>query len=196
MKRGWGVRLAALALLSACGRSGAAGGTATAPEPPHRSEAPTPGALPAVCVTTGPETCFDATDDNCNGIIDEGCGLETGPVQFAIAWEPSKVDVDLLVTDPAGELAEVGRPLASGLTKQRDCPGRNEECRGKNLENVYLDGPEAPRGRYGVRIVLESLGGESPPIRVRFGARVGSRSFGQEVVLDRVDAVQEFTFTL
>src|SRR6476646_1404627 len=69
------------------------------------------------CISTGPERCFDATDDNCNGIIDEGCGVETGAVQFVIAWEPPGVDVDLLVTDPAGELAEVGRPLSSGLVK-------------------------------------------------------------------------------
>ena len=148
------------------------------------------------CVTSGPETCFDATDNNCNGVIDEGCGVETGPLQFIIAWEAPKADVDLLVTDPAGELAEVGRPLASGLTKQRDCPGRSDECRGRNLENVYLNGPEAPRGHYGVRVVLESLGGESPPIRVRFGARVGPRTYGEELVLERAEAVRELGFEL
>lgn len=122
--------------------------------------------------------------------------METGPVQFVIAWEAAKTDVDLLVTDPAGELAEVGRPLASGLTKQRDCPGRNDECRGKNLENVFLDGPEAPKGKYSVRVVLESLGGEPPPIRVRFGARVGPRSYGQEIVFERAEAKHHLEFTL
>lgn len=147
------------------------------------------------CVSGGPERCFDATDDNCNGIIDEGCGIETGPVQFAIAWEPARVDVDLLVTDPAGELAEVGRPLASGLVKQRDCTGRNNECRGRNLENVYLEGPEAPRGTYKVRILLESLGGENPPVTVRFGARAGGRSYNFLVRLDRLQAAYEGDFS-
>jgi hypothetical protein len=148
------------------------------------------------CVSTGPERCFDATDDNCNGIIDEGCGVETGPVQFAIAWEQPGADVDLLVTDPSGELAEVGRPLASGLVKQRDCPGRGAECRGRNMENVYLDAADAPRGTYRVRIVLESLGNESPPVRVRFGARVGGRSYGTVVKLERQTSGYEANFAL
>jgi hypothetical protein len=44
--------------------------------------------------------------------------------------------------------------------------------------------------------VLESLGGESPPVRVRFGARVGPRSFAEEFVLERTEAVREMTFGL
>jgi len=32
----------------------------------------------------GPEICGNAIDDNCNGIIDEGCGLRTGKVQFEV----------------------------------------------------------------------------------------------------------------
>jgi tRNA (guanosine-2'-O-)-methyltransferase len=153
-------------------------------------------AEPSACISTAPERCFDATDDNCNGIIDEGCGIETGPVQFAVAWEPARVDVDLLVTDPAGELAEVGRPLASGLVKQRDCPGRSNECRGQNLENVYLDAPEAPRGTYRVRVVLESLAGQNPPVLVRFGARIGQQTYGMTLRLDQPQGGYETTFTL
>lgn len=152
--------------------------------------------LPAACVSLAPEACFDATDDNCNGVIDEGCGVETGPAQFVIAWDQPKADVDLLVADPSGELSEVGRPLGSGLTKQRDCPGRSDECHGKNFENVYLDAPEAPRGTYAVRIVLENLGGETPPIRVRFGVRLGPRSYGATVRLERQEAAYETRFSL
>lgn len=150
--------------------------------------------LPSACVTSAPERCFDATDDNCNGVIDEGCGVDTGPVQFLIAWEAAKADVDLLVTDPAGELAEVGRTLGSGLTKQQDCPGKEDECQSGNMENVFLDASQAPKGKYSVRIVLESLNGESLPIRVRFGGRLGSRSFGREIVLDRVDSTHQQDF--
>ncbi|MGC4093369.1 MAG: hypothetical protein QM756_36845 [Polyangiaceae bacterium] len=184
--------LIAAASLCACGaRSNGSGRAATAG--PAANVAVTEG---GACVSTAPERCFDATDDNCNGLIDEGCGVETGPVQFTVAWEPARVDIDLLVTDPAGELAEVGRPLASGLVKQRDCPGRSNECRGQNLENVYLDGPEAPRGVYRVRVVLENLGGQNPPVHVRFGARVGQRSYSLGLRLDQPQAAYESKFTL
>lgn len=151
---------------------------------------------PGGCVTSGPERCFDATDNNCNGVIDEGCGVDTGPVQFAIAWEGPLADVDLLVTDPIGELAEVGRTPRSGLRKQRDCPGKEDECSTGNMENVFLDAPEIPRGTYRVRIVLERLNGEDLPVLVQFGGRLGSRSFRREVVLDRVDAAYQEEFAL
>ena len=159
------------------------------------------GTVPAslaqkACTPTGPELCFNATDDNCNGIIDEGCGLRTGLVQFAIAWDEPKADVDLRVFDPSGELVEVGRPARSGLVKERDCPGRNNECRGQNLENVYLGDGDPLRGEYRVRIRLEALGGENPPIRVAFGARVGPKTYSATVSLDAPEAEQELTFRL
>jgi tRNA (guanosine-2'-O-)-methyltransferase len=190
--------LGTLALCFACrANHGAPAATKGASEPSGAQLTPLEVA-DSGCISTGPERCFDATDDNCNGVIDEGCGVETGAVQFAIAWEPAGVDVDLLVTDPGGELAEVGRPLASGLVKQRDCPGRGGECRGQNFENVYLDAgaAEVMRGSYRVRVVLESLGGEGPPVKVRFGARVGGRSFGGTVRLERVGTGYEGSFVL
>src|ERR1700733_1512749 len=39
--------------------------------------APAGVTLAQACTPTGPELCFNAVDDNCNGVIDEGCGLET-----------------------------------------------------------------------------------------------------------------------
>ena len=148
------------------------------------------------CSPTGPELCFNATDDNCNGIIDEGCGLHTGLVQFAIAWDEPRADVDLRLFDPSGELIEVGRTARSGLVKERDCPGRNNECHGQNLENVYLSDGEPLRGEYRVRIRLEALGGENPPIHVAFGARVGPKTYSQTVSLDAPEAERELLFRL
>jgi len=148
------------------------------------------------CSPTGPELCFNATDDNCNGIIDEGRGLHTGLVQFAIAWDEPRADVDLRLFDPSGELIEVGRTAHSGLVKERDCPGRNSECHGQNLENVYLSDGEPLRGDYRVRIRLEALGGENPPIHVAFGARVGPKTYSQTVSLDAPEAERELLFRL
>ncbi len=183
------------ALLGACARPAASSGSAEA------NAGLVLGTVPAslaerACTPSGPELCFNATDDNCNGIIDEGCGLRTGLVQFAIAWDEPKADVDLRVFDPSGELVEVGRPARSGLVKERDCPGRNNECRGQNLENVYLSDGDPLRGEYRVRIRLEALGGENPPIRVAFGARVGPKTYSVQVSLAAPEAEQELVFRL
>jgi tRNA (guanosine-2'-O-)-methyltransferase len=160
--------------------------------------APPETSLEQVCMPTGPELCFNAIDDNCNGVIDEGCGLQTGVLQFMIAWAASAVDVNLVVTTPKNERVpdERTRSTPSGFHLDRDCPG-DEGCLGQNVENVYLDGFDPPRGRYVVEIVLVNLHGIDPPVRVRFGARLGARSVGFDVDLaPGEDARKTFTFDL
>jgi hypothetical protein len=152
--------------------------------------------LDVACTPTGPELCFNARDDNCNGIIDEGCGVHTGLVQFAIAWSEPTADVDLEVLDPTGELAETGHPTKSGLVKELDCPGPNNECRGQNMENVFQQEADPVRGRYRVRVRLEKLGGSLPPIRVTLGARVGPKSYSARLELSRPEETRELDFQL
>jgi hypothetical protein len=180
-------------LFAACGGSGAAR--------PVGDQVKRVTASPGVvvrraCTPSGPERCFDALDDNCNGIIDEGCGVNTGLVQFAIAWEEPNADVDLDVTDPNGELVEVGRATQAGLVKERDCPGRHSECRGQNLENVFLEEGDPERGEYRVRIRLEKLGGAEPPIRVTLGARVGPKTYAFELELANPEEEREIVLEL
>jgi tRNA (guanosine-2'-O-)-methyltransferase len=145
---------------------------------------------------TAPETCFDARDDNCNGIIDEGCGVHTGLVQFVIAWDKPTADVDLNVTDPNGELSDVARRTQSGLIKERDCPGASAECRGQNLENVYLEEGDPLRGAYRVRVRLEKLGNEDPPVSVTLGARVGPKTYAFEFQLSALEEERELVVEL
>ena len=151
--------------------------------------------LVSATTTTAPEVCANAADDNHNGLIDEGCGLSLGLVQFLAGWSASKADVDLRVIDPNGELIEVGRVARSGLTKDRDCPGRGSECQGKNLENVYLAEGEPVKGEYRLRLRLESLGGEAPPIRVTLGTRLGATSRSYEVELETPESEREIRLT-
>ena len=148
------------------------------------------------CTPIGPEVCENALDDNCNGVIDEGCDERVGLVQFVIAWDKPGADVDLRVVDPNGELVEVGRPAESGLLKERDCPGRGGECRGKNTENVFLESGEPLRGTYSIKVRLESLGGETTPIPVRFGARLGPKTYAAELILERPEAERELSLRL
>jgi len=154
--------------------------------------------LETACTPSGIEKCFDAHDDNCNGVIDEGCGLHTGILQFAIAWEAVEADVDLNVYDPNGEIARLGEPTSSGLVKDRDCPQMSNECQGQNIENVYLSEGDPKRGVYRVVIRLDKLGGAVAPVRVRLGARVGQRPFGMVVDLSPGSGTEEksFEFTL
>jgi hypothetical protein len=158
-----------------------------------RSDAPV---LERASVTTAPELCGNALDDNGNGLADEGCGTTTSAVSFLIAWDEPNADVDLRVVDPNGELVEVGRPSESGLVRERDCPGREGECRGKNLESVYQEQGEPAAGKYVARILLVSLGGGDPPVVVRFSARLGARAYGATVTLPRVDSDWQMPFTL
>lgn len=149
--------------------------------------------LESACTPTGVELCFNARDDNCNGVIDEGCGLHSGILQFTVAWEEQEADVDLNVTDTTGELARKnGEATAGGLQKDRDCP---HECHGQNVENVFLaEGEEPRRGRYRVVVRLDKLNGATAPIRVRLGARVGQRSFGMGIDLSPGPGTEEKTF--
>jgi tRNA (guanosine-2'-O-)-methyltransferase len=153
-------------------------------------------ALETACTPSGFELCFDAYDNNCNGVIDEGCGLQTGILQFAIAWSES-VDVDLRVSGPDGSLAPQDEPSTAGLIKDRDCKGgSNDGCHGQNVENVFLTEGWPRRGRYDVAVRLEDPREVSGPVKVRLSARIGQRHFTSLVELKHRNDERKFEFTL
>ncbi|MCL2723758.1 MAG: hypothetical protein FWD69_04915 [Polyangiaceae bacterium] len=152
--------------------------------------------IAVACTPTGPELCFNANDDNCNGVIDEGCGSATGVLQFMAAWGDSPADVDLVVTDPAGSKITRSSPeTASGLKLDKSCP---EDCHGQNIENVYFAGNDPPRGRYVVEVKLVDARGAELPVKVHLSARVGSRTFSTDLTLspDQGEDKRGFTFEL
>jgi len=206
-----GLRCAALLALLGVGGCDSTGHSQQRASSPRASKSASHGASPEAaadvpgvevralepCVPLNYEECFNALDDNCNGAIDEACGTPGGVVQFMIAWDTARADVDLNVMDPNGELIEAGRPSQSGLIKGRDCPGRRQECGGVNLENVFLEGSKAPtRGTYRVNVSLERLGGDEPPIWVTLSARLGAKHYAFEIRLDEPEDERELELPL
>ncbi len=125
-------------------------------------------------------------------MIDEGCGLPLGPLQVALAWSDAEADLELLVTDPNLEAADVGRFLPSGLTKDRDCPGEGAACKGLNVETVYLPEGEPLHGNYSIRVSLERLGRSGDPVKARLGFHIGPQRGAYELRLVRVGEVVVF----
>jgi hypothetical protein len=157
-------------------------------------EPPEHVALQMACTPTGPELCFNAVDDNCNGVIDEGCGVGTGVLQFTIAWKEEAADVNLSVTDPSGATVDAKTRSRGSLRLDRDCPGAAESCGGQNTENVFFEGLDPPRGHYRVDLALADLHGASAPIVVHFSARIGSQTHSADVPLAPGEGSEKKTF--
>lgn len=153
-------------------------------------------AIQTACTPTGVELCFDALDNNCNGIIDEGCGVHTGILQFTIAWQEASVDIDLNVSGPDGKIASGDQATEAGLLKDRDCPGVTKSCYGQNVENVFLTEGRPLAGRYRVVVRLEDLRGVEPPIKVNLSTRIGQRHFSSSLALTKSSQQHAFEFTL
>jgi hypothetical protein len=188
----------AACLLVACGPRTPGRVAAGPPVEPTHVTSPPGTTLVQACTPTGPELCFNAVDDNCNGVIDEGCGEDTGVLQFTIAWGASPADVNLIVVTPASERVpnERARSTSSGFHAQRDCPGE-DGCSGQSIENVSFEGLDPPRGHYSVEIALADLHGADSPVKVRFGARIGGKVVGFDVELSPGDDAQKtFAFDL
>jgi hypothetical protein len=177
--RGTALALATLALLS-CGPTSPG---AASPSVSAKNVVTSEGVVvTSACTPTGPELCFNATDDNCNGVIDEGCGVGTGVLQFMIAWGDSPADVDLVVIDPTGaKINKTSRGSSSGLQFEHNCP--EDGCHGQNIENVYFDGPEPPHGKYVVEVRLADAKGAELPVKIHLSARVGARTYAMDLAM-------------
>jgi tRNA (guanosine-2'-O-)-methyltransferase len=186
--------------LTACGAAvpeAVATRTNEVPQPAGERGGTTASQFEVACLPSGPEVCYNAADDNCNGLIDEGCGTPSALVHIALSWREPDVDVDLDVTSPDGELVEVDKPLQNGLVKLRDCPGDDDDCRGTNSEHVLLQPEHAvPVGTYRVTVRLEAINGAEPPIRVHLSGRLGPRSYASEFDLSSETAERTLSWEL
>lgn len=133
------------------------------------------------------ERCYDAIDDNDNGLVDEGCAQLSGALQFVVAWDHAPANVDLVVLDPHGQAATPGAPTTLGLVHSGDCPGTERRCLGHDWEGVSLEGAEVTAGRYRVRVRLGQSDKAGALARegvvVHLGVRTGGASRGYVTTL-------------
>jgi tRNA (guanosine-2'-O-)-methyltransferase len=110
-------------------------------------------AVQVTCDAGAYEQC-NALDDDCNGIIDDECGYETGAVQITVAWNTG-ADIDLYVTDPSGSTLYYNEQHdRSRIGGHHDHNARGDcrrEQQNPRIENAYWPAP-IHAGRY--KIVL------------------------------------------
>lgn len=108
--------------------------------------------IQAACQPGAAEVC-NGLDDNCNGVIDEGCGYQTGQIQITLAWATG-ADLDMYVTDPMGQtISYMNRQSGSGGVLDHDARGACNASQANNtIENVYWNSPRPPSGQYQVEV--------------------------------------------
>jgi tRNA (guanosine-2'-O-)-methyltransferase len=144
------------------------------------------------CIQGSAEQC-NGLDDNCNGVIDEGCGYQTGNIQVTAAWNSSS-DIDLHVIDPMNEeIYYAHRNSSSGGVLDRDA---NAACSvaPPTVENVYWSA-QPPPGTYRIRLVAYDMcrtAATPVTLSIAVGGRiVGAYSF--TFTYDRQEFVLPFT---
>jgi hypothetical protein len=99
------------------------------------------------------EEC-NAIDDDCNGVIDDECGYESGAIQITVGWN-SGADIDLYVTDPSGATVyynEEHKRSPFGGHLDHDARGNcRREQKNPRIENAYWPAP-ARAGKYRVEL--------------------------------------------
>jgi uncharacterized protein YfaP (DUF2135 family) len=154
--------------------------------------------IPAQCAAGARESC-NAIDDDCNGVIDDGCGYGSGAIQVTVGWDTG-ADIDLYVTDPSGQTLfynEEHRRSASGGHFDHDARG---DCRAEQpsprVENVYWPEP-APTGSYKLELHYFGPCGDHSQTHVTISVVALGRPLGlYRYQLKPEERVQALTFEI
>lgn len=100
------------------------------------------------CTPSGKDLCFDAIDNDCDGVYDVGCGYQSGALQWTLAWK-TRDDLDLHVIDPDGHHVYFNQRQSrgpSGLQLDVDCLGKfGNNCLEQNVENIFTPREKRPQ---------------------------------------------------
>ncbi|MBX3275070.1 MAG: hypothetical protein KF729_32695 [Sandaracinaceae bacterium] len=135
-------------------------------------------AVTHACNPGAAEVC-NGLDDNCNGVIDEGCGYSGGNIQITLAWGTG-ADLDLYVTDPTGFTISYSRTRSpSGGHLDHDARGACVRSQaGATIENVYWNTPNPPRGSYRIEVHNYSGCNVSNLTQATLAIAVGGQTIG------------------
>lgn len=135
--------------------------------------------LPTECKDGAYEEC-NALDDDCNGVIDDECGYESGDVQITLSWNTG-ADLDLYVTDPSGATLyynEKHKRSRIGGHLDHDARGDcRREQQNPRIENVYWPAP-ARVGVYKVELNYFSPCGRASTTEATLSAVVSGQLVG------------------
>jgi tRNA (guanosine-2'-O-)-methyltransferase len=142
------------------------------------------------------ETC-NAMDDDCNGVIDDDCGYETGDVQITASWN-SGADIDLYVTDPSGSTLfynEQHKHSPAGGTLDHEARGDcRREQRNPRIENAYWSPAKA--GKYKVELHYFSPCGSGATTEVTLSVVVAGETLGSyRYRLDPEQRIEALSFS-
>ncbi|MBI4700143.1 MAG: OmpA family protein [Deltaproteobacteria bacterium] len=136
------------------------------------------------CAPEGADVCFDAIDNDCDGLYDIGCGYRSGALQWTLAWKTGD-DLDLHVIGPDGvhvffRNRQGGR---AGLELDVDCLGdfgSGTNCPAQNVENIFSPPTKRPmEGTYRgwVQVFQPTAGDDGRLIEAMLGGRLAGKSF-------------------
>ena len=141
------------------------------------------------CTAGATEAC-NGLDDNCNGVIDEGCGYQTGNIQITLGWATG-ADLDMYVTDPSGfTISYQARQSPTGGHLDHDARGAcNSRQANSTVENIYWDSPQPPSGTYQVEVHYYGDCGSAGTTQATLSIAVGGQIIGAyNVVLNPRDS--------
>ncbi len=136
--------------------------------------------IPRDCADAVEETC-NALDDDCDGVIDDGCGYGAGLIQITAGWDTGS-DIDLYVTGPLGDTLSFQRPSTPAGARV-DHSGRGDcspNMPNPRLENIRWVGERPTVGIYEVVIHYwgECISGGGPT-DVTVSVAIGRKIAGQ-----------------